>query len=112
MNKTIKSPGGITVRVIEALNGFKRKYGYWPSKLMAESELITFLATTSLTPLGFFLLQSKVELVAGSRGDIVATGRGSDSFSYGNEGWQGAPGSEGTEAVDARTWLGLDADDV
>lgn len=111
MNKTIKSPGGITVRVIEALNGFKRKHGHWPSTLTADSALISFLATTSLTPLGFFLLQSKVELVEGAEGDIVATGRDGASFSYGDEGWQDLPVREGTRVVDARAWLGLDADD-
>ena len=110
MNKTIKSPGGITVRVIEALNGFRRKHGYWPSTLTADSALISFLATKSLTPLGFFLFQSKVELVEGAEGDVVASGRYGDTFSYGNEGWQDLPVREGTEVVDARAWLGLDSD--
>lgn len=66
MNKAIKSPGGITVRLIEVLNGFKTKYRHWPTTLEAEAETIAFLATTSLTPLGFFLLQSKVNLVTGA----------------------------------------------
>lgn len=110
MNKTIKSPGGILVRAIDALNGFHRKHGYWPSTLTADSALISFLATTSLTPLGFFLLQSKVELIEGVEGDVVATGRDGDSFSYGNEGWHDLPVRDGAAIFDARAWLGLDAD--
>lgn len=36
MNKTIKVPGGIMVRLIEAVNGFRTKYGYWPDSLEAK----------------------------------------------------------------------------
>lgn len=50
MSKTIKVPGGIMVRLIEAVNGFRTKYGYWPDCLEAEAESIAFLATRSFTP--------------------------------------------------------------
>jgi hypothetical protein len=106
MNKTIKSPGGITVRLIETLNGFKAKYGHWPTTLEAEAETIAFLATTSLTPLGFFLLQSKVNLVMGAEGKILAKGAREEVFDYGEEGWQSPDGHK----HDARQWLGLDED--
>ena len=59
----IKTPGGIMVRVIEALNGFRTKHGYWPNTLEMDSESIACLATDLLTPFGFFLLQSRVEIV-------------------------------------------------
>ena len=106
MNNTIKSPGGITVRLIEALNGFKTKFGHWPTTLEAGAETIAFLATTSLTPLGFFLLQSKVNLVTGEQGKIIAKGARGEVFDYGNEGWQNSDGHR----HDARHWLGLDED--
>lgn len=102
--QTIKRPGGITVRFIEALNGFKTKYDYWPSVLEAEAETIAFLASESLTPLGFFLLQSKVNLHIGEQGKILAKGKCGDVFDYGDEGWQ----SENGRKHDARQWLGLD----
>jgi 8-oxo-dGTP pyrophosphatase MutT (NUDIX family) len=102
--QTIKRPGGITVRFIEALNGFKTKYDYWPSVLEAEAETIAFLASQSLTPLGFFLLQSKVDLRIGEQGKILAKGKCGDVFDYGDEGWQ----SENGHKHDARQWLGLD----
>lgn len=106
MNKTIKSPGGITVRFIEALNGFKTKFGHWPTTLEAEADTIAFLATTSLTPLGFFLLQSKVNLIVGEQGKILAKGELGEVFDYGEEGWQ----SSDEHRHDARLWLGLDED--
>lgn len=102
MNKTIKSPGGLTVRVIEALNGFRTKFGYWPTSLELEAGSIGYLATSCLTPLGFFLLQSKVELVVGDDAKILAKGRTGDVFDYGNEGWAGE------HLHDAHAWLGLD----
>jgi hypothetical protein len=104
MNRTIKSRGGILVRSMEALNGFKTKYGYWPSVLEADAGTIAVLATECLTPLGFFLLQSKIDLVEGGEGHILSKGEVGDVFNYGDEGWQ----SESGHRHDAQTWLGLD----
>ncbi|NHZ44588.1 hypothetical protein [Massilia aquatica] len=103
MNKTIKSHGGILVRSMEALNGFREKYSYWPFVLEADAGTIAVLATGCLTPLGFFLLQSKIDLVEGGEGQILAKGRDGDVFNYGEEGWQ----SESAHRHDAQTWLGL-----
>lgn len=102
MNKTIKNEGGVAVRFIEALNGFKTKYGYWPDTIEAEAATICALATHCLTPLGFFLLQSKVDLIEGQPGVILAKGREGEVFDYGEEGWQGE------HRHDARAWLGFD----
>ena len=106
VNKTIKRSGGVTVRFIEALNGFKSKFGYWPDSLEAEDSTIANLATECLTPLGFFLLQSKVDVAVGDDGRILAKGRNGDVFDYGEEGWQTDAGHK----HDARAWLGLDED--
>ncbi|MDP4078336.1 hypothetical protein [Acidovorax sp. A1169] len=108
MNKTIKSQGGITVRFIEALNGFKTKFGYWPETLEVSPETLAMLATTCLTPLGFFLLQSKVELVINADEKILAKGARGETFDYGEEGWQSPDGHR----HDALMWLGLDEDIV
>src|SRR5712692_8188914 len=71
MSKTIKSPGGVLVRVIEALNGFKTKYGHWPRTLELDNETIALLATQSLTPRGFFLLHSKIDLATHGSGLVL-----------------------------------------
>ncbi len=91
------------VRFIEALNGFKSKHGYWPASVEAPADTICAVATHCLTPLGFFLLQSKVDIVVGADGQIVARGEGEDAFDYGEEGWRGE------HQHDARVWLGLDS---
>ena len=104
MSKTIKSPGGITVRLIEAVNGFRTKHGRWPSKIQAEEATIAYLATVSLTPLSFFLLQSKLEVIIGEQGRILALGDGNEVFDYGEDGWQ----ESDDHRHDAMHWLGLD----
>lgn len=104
MSKTIKTQGGVVVRFIEAINGFRSKHGCWPSKVLAEEATIAHLATVSLTPLGFFLLQSKLEVVVGEQGRILALGDGGEVFDYGEEGWQESDGHR----HDAMQWLGLD----
>jgi hypothetical protein len=105
VSKTIRHPGGVLVRFIEAFNGFKTKFGYWPELVEAEPATISALATHCLTPLGFFLLQSKVDVVEGDRGKILAKSRRGDVFDYGDEGWQQE------HEHDARAWLGLDEDE-
>lgn len=49
MSKTIKSSGGIATRLIETINGFKTKYGYWPDTILADSSTISVLATQCLS---------------------------------------------------------------
>ena len=106
MNKTIKTSGGITVRFIEAINGFRTKFGYWPDRVEADADTIAFLATVSFTPLGFFLVQSKLDVVVCASGKMLAKGHSGDVFDYGREGWQ----STDAHQHDARPWLGLDED--
>ena len=104
MSKTIKSPGGVLVRVIEALNGFKTKYGHWPKTLELDNETIALLATQSLTPRGFFQLHSKIDLEVGPPLKILAKGKAVEIFDYGEEGWKSPDGHRHS----ARQWLGLD----
>jgi hypothetical protein len=102
----VKVPGGVMVRVIEALNGFKTKHAHWPVRLEIEARTLSALATYHLTPLGFFVLQSKIELAEGVDGKLVAFGMNGESFDYGEEGWQ----AEGRHSHDARAWLGITDD--
>lgn len=80
-SKTIKTSGGITVRVIETINGFRTKFGYWPDKLEADADLIVTLVTRCLTPLGFFLLQQKIYVIVCENYKILA----GDAFDYGED---------------------------
>jgi len=110
VNKTTKSHGGAMAQVLATLNGFRRLHGYWPNSLAAPSDLICSVATVCLTPLGFFLLQSKVDLIASPEGAVLARGHGSDSFSCSPED-RNVPSGPTAGQVDARYWLGLDDED-
>lgn len=105
MNKTVKNPGGVVVRVITTLNDFKAKYGYWPETIKVQPDSISALATHHLTPFGFFLLQSKVDIQEGPVGDIVAIGTAGHSYSYSEE-----LGRFNSASNQAEQWLGLDLD--
>jgi hypothetical protein len=89
MSATIKDPGGIVVRSMEAIDGFRATFGYWPDSLEAHPDTIAAMATECFTPLGFFLLQSKVRIVRGEV-DLIATGRDGDRFRYAVDEWDRA----------------------
>ena len=101
ISRTVKSGGGIYERVFEALNGFKTKYGCWPNQLEIEPGCLSALITNHLTPLGFFHLQSTVEILEGGSEKILAKGQG-QVFDYGEEGWK----SEDGHRHDAKVWAG------
>lgn len=108
-SKTIKVSNGVTVRFLEAINGFKEKFGVWPEVIEGPVETIVEMARYHLTPLGFFLFQSKLEIRELTHGDmdILAIGPQENVFSYGSEGLQ----KQGGYRHDARAWLGLDPDE-
>lgn len=80
MSKTIRDQGGVLCRIIEAINGFRSKFGHWPTVLVADSGTVALLATVHLTPLGFFLLQSKLDIETGQDLEILAKGAGGEVF--------------------------------
>ncbi len=105
MNKATKNGGGIMERFVLAINAFKAKFGYWPTKIEAHDGTLASLATVHLTPLGFFLLQSRVELVASTDADIRVSGEARDVLVYGDEDcWAMTQDCK----HDARAWLGWD----
>lgn len=99
----IRRPGGVTVRIIEALNGFRTRHGHWPVQLELDAETIATLACHYLTPQGFYQLQTHVSIVRGADGIILAKGERGETFDYGEEGWQNEQG----HVHDAMVWLGL-----
>jgi len=107
MNKMIKDAGGILQRVIEALNGFRTKFGYWPKNLEMEAETLAVLSTQLLTPSGFFLMQSRLTISVCHEPRIVATGSDGDMFDYGTEGWSSPHG----HTHSALKWIGLEEHD-
>lgn len=92
MNRFVKSAGGNLVRIGQAIDGFKNKYGYWPIALQIETETLDMLKKYHLTDEGFKQLSGFVPVitVAGNVG-IVTIGINEHKFDYGSEGWSGEP---------------------
>jgi hypothetical protein len=89
MASGIKNFGGNLVRVLQALDGFKGRFGYWPSEVHLCRAAITSLQDYHLTAEGFARLSAFVNLVPVE--DIVMIARGPDGsvFNYGEEGFDG-----------------------
>jgi hypothetical protein len=60
-NEIIKQPGGYLVRVFQGIDGFRGKYGIWPTKLRLGETAYEGLAW-HLTEFGFELLKSKIAI--------------------------------------------------
>lgn len=102
MNRLVNSHGGNLVRTMQALDGFKAKYGYWPTELYLSSETIGTLKK-HLTIDGYRHLSNFVTIVTTEAEGIVAKGHGADEFDYSREGW-----SEKQPEVSAAVLLGMD----
>lgn len=85
MSTTIKDHSAVLVRVLSTLDGFRAKHESWPESLEMDAHALAALMTIHLTPLGLFQLQSKMKLVVGVEGDVVARDRRNRIFSYSGE---------------------------
>lgn len=87
ISKTIKVPRNSTMRVVATLAGFRARYGRWPEAIDIDPGMLAAMATELLTPLGFFLLQSKLEVTTHVSGTVVARssqqGEPVQKFEYG-----------------------------
>jgi len=95
--RVARLPGGYLARTLETLNGFKDKYGHWPTKLRLPATALEALRDKHLTPPGFQTLQSKLELIPAENEGLVAEDEAGLRFDYTKEGWLGRkppPGSD------------------
>ena len=101
---TIKTPGGVLVRVLAAIDGFHALFGTWPDAIEAPRETIADIENHCLTPLGLERLCSKLTLKPCEEITVVASGRdGADRFDYG-----ASAQPHGTYPAVAGKWLRLD----
>ena len=99
--RTIAQGGGVLVRSLMAIGGFNVKYGKWPTGLTLGAGSISNLRHSHLTPKGYALLQSKVEVVEGEDESVYTFGEDGEVFDYGSESLGGDVGQP------AQEWLGL-----
>lgn len=103
MSKLVVKHGGNLVRIMQALDGFKGKYGIWPSELHMSQDSIDTIARFHLSTEGYRRLTAFVNIVTSKKEVIIAKGPGRRTFNYGDEGWAG-PSPE----VGAAELLGMD----
>jgi hypothetical protein len=84
----VKQRGGNLARLLETLNGFREKYGHLPTKVQLANEMLETLRVKHLTPLGFQLLQAKLQF-SDSNDGIRAEDDAGLFFDYSKEGWSG-----------------------
>nr|WP_140422164.1 hypothetical protein [Pseudomonas sp. A46] len=101
MSDLIQNHGGNLVRVFHALDGFKKKYGYWPIEIHLSRETIETLHY-HLTQEGYRHLDGFVKISEIDDERIIAKGLHSDTFDYGHEGWE-----IGTLNISAAELLGM-----
>ena len=94
------------IRLLGALDGFRAKYGTWPSRVRIFPQALAGLREHLFTPEAFAQLLAKVELIA-DEAPMVAEDSAGNSYSYGAEGFPSSP-----PEPDARTWLGVEPDRV
>ena len=73
------------VRVCAAIDGFRARYGRWPTRVRLFPAALEGLRDHVLTPQGFAVVASVIELVADGAAPMIAEGAAGESYNYGRE---------------------------
>src|SRR5687768_4849384 len=73
------------VRVCAAIDGFRIQYGRWPKRVRIMPVCYFDLISHVLTPLGFALVSSFVELVPEDKAEMIADDETGAEYSYGRQ---------------------------
>lgn len=82
------------VRICLAIDGFRVRYGRWPTYVRVEPHLFNFLRNDLFTPEDWNKINSKIVLLPSGDGMGVAEDEAGRRYSYDEE---GAPNAEGIE---------------
>ena len=72
-------------RILATLAGFRRHYGYWPIRLLLDRDMLEVIPKEVLTPLGWKILNQRLEIVPIEAGDMYAEGSEGERFEYNAE---------------------------
>jgi hypothetical protein len=75
------------VRVCAAIDGFRVRYGRWPKRVRIMPISYIDLISHVLTPQGYALVSSYVELVPEEEAEMIAEDEGGNEYSYGKQGF-------------------------
>ena len=74
------------VRILAAACGFRNAFGYWPTRILLHRGMADAIKDHVLTPLGWKMLASKLDLVPIDEGTVIAEGSSGPRHEYGGEG--------------------------
>lgn len=77
---------GDWIRVCAAIDGFRVRYGRWPTRVRLFPGALESIRDHVLTPEGFAVVSSVVELVV-DQAPMIAEGAEGESYNYGKEGF-------------------------
>lgn len=89
------------VRVCAAIDGFRIRYGCWPKRVRVMPVSYVDLVSHVLTPLGYALVSSLVQLVPEEEAAMIADDDSGAEFNYGQEGFP-----DGEADPSTREWFG------
>lgn len=89
------------VRVCAAIDGFRTRYGRWPTRVRLFAGALENLRDYVLTPAGFEVVLGIVRLVADDQATMVAEDATGALYNYGQEGFAKPRPDE-----PARVWFG------
>lgn len=68
-------------RILETVNGFRRRYGTWPTVLKMDRGMAEALKEHTLTSAGWIMLETKMKIILIDQGTLLAEG-GGQQFEY------------------------------
>jgi ADP-ribose pyrophosphatase YjhB (NUDIX family) len=71
-------------RILATVAGFRRKYGHWPQRLLTYRGMVEAIPKDILTPLGWDMLNQKLEIVPIDEGTLFAEGAAGERCEYGD----------------------------
>jgi hypothetical protein len=92
------------VRFCLAVEGFRAKYGAWPTRMRLDPGYIEEFRRSLLSPADFEKLQARIELIAESEAPFIAEDQHGRTYSSGTEALQ-----RERDDIDAQEWLGIEA---
>ena len=75
---------GSVHRILATIAGFRRQYGHWPRRLLLDRGMFEAVPRDILSPIGWNVLNQKLDIVAFDEGTIYAEGPGTERFEYGD----------------------------
>ena len=92
------------VRLCGAIDGFKVRFGHWPSRILLPKDILGDLEHEVFTPGSMARIREKVSLMV-QDADMVAQDEFGNQYSYGDEGFP-----KRRPKPDARQWFGVKPD--